>query len=966
MPAAFQASASNDAVTSSNTSATITLPTWSVGANDWIVVLVATGSGAGTATTPSGYTQLTASQNGSGSTCFAFHKQASGGDSGASLTVTLSANARWVIAAYVVTGTAGFDSSTSTTSSSRTPSSAALTTVASTGLALQAVFGRGNADGSTNNPSTAPSGYSNLVTDTTTAATPKRNTDLAIASAAYSGGSVASATWTLSVAQIGGTYTVALADTVAGGGTARVLASAVAQAPRPFAPAPVMLRRVDQPATSTPPVRVPAVPRVSPVALAAPRAVLLQVRDVTPLQPSSNPAAPLVAPAPPLPALAGPPVVARSTADPVLVDVPDYPVVSRAPAAAAVAPAPWTSRVTPTDVPAPTPVDPVIAPLVTGRTAAAVPVVARSSADVVPDVHPQPLVGRAVPASFTPAPFVDRITADPAAPDVPDYPLVARVVAPSALAAAPVVTRSTATVAPTDVPTLPLVARVVPPPAAAPVPVRTTPAVPTLALWRFASTSPTYADPAVTVSAIAAGPSATATLTSGISYPDPPTLVVTSSAAGSAGSLVAGDYVEFTVTPAGAMDLYGLAFQAARGGASAPRGVVVRSSVDGFTADLFSSDLSTVRPNLAGYAFALPGSHLGLTAAVTFRIFTYSTGAGTNVDIDDLAVLGVATTSPRPGGLLLARAGVLAALAGAPVLTRSTADPAAATDIPTAPLVGRALPVTPTPVPTVTRSTSDPAAAAPPVTYVVRVAAAPAAPPVARTARSTADPVLVETPDVPVVVRVVPVAAAAPQPFLARSSADQVVDVPTAPVVSRPGSGLAAVLAPFLARSTADPAPPPNAPQRPVQPSVVPAAAAAPVPVLARAVPEPADVPAPRPVTGPVAQVLAAVQLVRALLTGPRVTDPSPSRPPVVVTAPPRPAVPTVPAVFRIRVDNSGVPVYAVASTPPTSAAAAGSAVLSAVAAAAALSTAPAGSSGTSSAPSGSTPPASAPTAWGG
>lgn len=683
-------------------------------------------------------------------------------------------------------------------------------------------------------------------------------------------------------------------------------------------------------------------------------------------QADNAPPAPVVPPVVPPPSNWAPSAfLTRLTADPVTIDALGVPLVARVQLAPSATPVPWMTRPRVTEPPSSVPVVPFIASLAPSRAIPVAPVIARSTADPVPDVPPAPLVARAVPAVFVPAPLVDRVTADPA-PDAVKLPVIARAGTVTMLAPAPAVTRPSADpVVATDAPTRPLIGRALPPPGPAPVPVRTTPAVPTLAVWRFASTSPTYTDPAVTVSAITAGSTATVATVSGIGYPDPPTLVITSSAAGSAGSLVAGDYAEFTVTPAGTMDLAGIVFTAARGGASTPRGVVVRSSVDGFTTDLFSSDLTTQRPALGAYAFALPGSHQGLTAPVTFRVWTYTGGVGRNVDLDDLAVLGVASTTAVPGRPLLVTSPRALVAAALPLLTRSTADPVTPAKL-VPPLVGRAAPTSAVPVATVARSTADPVTPATlPAPVVLDVLAGPAAAPAAWSTRSTADPGVVDVPAVPVVARVVLTTSSAPAPVTARQAADPAPSgTPTVPLVARAGTVLAALAAPFTARSVADPPPPPDAPRRPVQALAVPGSVPAPAPVLARAVPEPADVTAgARPV---VVQVLAVVQLVRALLTGPRVTDPSPARPPVVVTAPPRPAVPTVPQLVRLLVDNSGVPVYAVASTPPASAAAAGSGVVLAAAASSGVTTVPAGQSGITTAPSGSTPPSSAPTAWGG
>lgn len=106
-------------------------------------------------------------------------------------------------------------------------------------------------------------------------------------------------------------------------------------------------------------------------------------------------------------------------------------------------------------------------------------------------------------------------------------------------------------------------------------------------------------------------------------------------------------YFAFTVTAAAAYNLYlhSLVFDGARGGATGTRGYVVRSSVDGYAANLAAADfvaqvstppMDTVRVDLTG------SSYQGLSA-VTFRIYAYSSGGTTlTVAFDDVTVNGAA------------------------------------------------------------------------------------------------------------------------------------------------------------------------------------------------------------------------------------------------------------------------------------------------------------------------------------
>ena len=201
-----------------------------------------------------------------------------------------------------------------------------------------------------------------------------------------------------------------------------------AQAPRsapPVALAPVAPAVVRS--TADPVVVVDAIPQLvtgrAPFAAPAPApAALVEFsRDVTPLQPSANPAQALVAPVGRTPATAAPaPAVARSTADPAPTDTPQR--VTIATAALEVArPAP-RAVVLGAEVEDASPVGPRVVVVRVASAAALAPAVQleRSTADpvVVDESGPRVLVARAplaLPAAA--APVVERSTADPAAVD---------------------------------------------------------------------------------------------------------------------------------------------------------------------------------------------------------------------------------------------------------------------------------------------------------------------------------------------------------------------------------------------------------------------------------------------------------------------------------------------------------------------------------------------------------------------
>lgn len=127
------------------------------------------------------------------------------------------------------------------------------------------------------------------------------------------------------------------------------------------------------------------------------------------------------------------------------------------------------------------------------------------------------------------------------------------------------------------------------------------------------------------------------------SYASAPFLQTGTTAAGSTSAAAAvsgGFYDSITLTPdAGyAMDLSSIAFNGAKGG-SGTRGFVVRSSMDNYTADLFSGDFATQRPNWTAYSLDL-SSYAPQTDPVTFRFYIYTPAAFQNVDFDDIVISG--------------------------------------------------------------------------------------------------------------------------------------------------------------------------------------------------------------------------------------------------------------------------------------------------------------------------------------
>lgn len=136
----------------------------------------------------------------------------------------------------------------------------------------------------------------------------------------------------------------------------------------------------------------------------------------------------------------------------------------------------------------------------------------------------------------------------------------------------------------------------------------------------------------------------------GLGYSDEPVFVFTNNdslAVDAATAVSQNSYLEFSVSlpyNATEMTLTNLSFDIARGGASTPRGYVVRSSIDDFGSDIDTADIPTQRPTFTSVSIDLDSTFSRVTEDVIFRIYCYTPSA-VNIDFDNFLVSGTISQS---------------------------------------------------------------------------------------------------------------------------------------------------------------------------------------------------------------------------------------------------------------------------------------------------------------------------------
>lgn len=156
-----------------------------------------------------------------------------------------------------------------------------------------------------------------------------------------------------------------------------------------------------------------------------------------------------------------------------------------------------------------------------------------------------------------------------------------------------------------------------------------------------------------------------ASLTTGPGLPDALFLSQRILSTTPAAAVANNQFFQFTVTPdtGFALDLTSLTFDGARGGDSTPRGFVLRSSLDGFSADIATGTFPTVAMTLTNFSIDLSGAVFqGISTDTIFRFYGFAPQAGGSGVIgswyDNLTLNGQVTAVPEPSAAVISLAGI--------------------------------------------------------------------------------------------------------------------------------------------------------------------------------------------------------------------------------------------------------------------------------------------------------------------
>lgn len=138
--------------------------------------------------------------------------------------------------------------------------------------------------------------------------------------------------------------------------------------------------------------------------------------------------------------------------------------------------------------------------------------------------------------------------------------------------------------------------------------------------------------------------------TVGWGYPAEPVLYTISSYTTYPTAVANSSYFQVTLLPetGKTIDLNGLTFNTARGGASTPRGFGIKTSADNYDSNLLTADVPTQRPTWTPYSVDLSGlMYQNLTTPITFRFYVYTPSTGSSLEFDDINFTGTIRNTGR-------------------------------------------------------------------------------------------------------------------------------------------------------------------------------------------------------------------------------------------------------------------------------------------------------------------------------
>lgn len=175
--------------------------------------------------------------------------------------------------------------------------------------------------------------------------------------------------------------------------------------------------------------------------------------------------------------------------------------------------------------------------------------------------------------------------------------------------------------------------------------------------------NPTTLNSGLTADAINTTGSTATIITSGVTITNTMNYNQNSGSTSAALAITNNSFFQFTVTPNAGnfLNLGNLSFEAAKGGASAPRGYDLRSSLDSYATSISSAEITTVAtvgsPVFQNFSIPLSGpSYLNISSPVTFRLYGYTPTVSATLTWNSITLSSVSV--PEPSTVLLSIAAV--------------------------------------------------------------------------------------------------------------------------------------------------------------------------------------------------------------------------------------------------------------------------------------------------------------------